>query len=147
VAYALAAGVGWALYIVLGRKAGAAYGATAVPLGITIGALATIPIGFAHAGTALFSLGLLPYALGVAVLSSALPYSLEMVAMTRMSTRTFSVLLSLEPAIAALAGFALLSEHLGPLQWLAIAAIVIAAAGTALSARRPATEDQPLPIG
>ena len=147
VMYALAAGVGWALYIVLGRKAGAAYGATAVPLGITIGALATIPIGFAHAGTALFSLDLLPYALGVAVLSSALPYSLEMIAMTRMSTRTFSVLLSLEPAIAALAGVALLSEHLGPLQWLAIVAIMIAAAGTALSARRPMSKDEPLPIG
>lgn len=147
VMYALAAGVGWALYIVLGRKAGAAYGATAVPLGIAIGALATIPIGLAHAGTALFSLDLLPYALGVAVLSSALPYSLEMIAMTRMSTRTFSVLLSLEPAIAALAGVALLSEHLGPLQWLAIAAIVVAAAGTALSTRRPVSEDEPLPIG
>ena len=147
VMYALAAGVGWALYIVLGRKAGAAYGADAVPLGISIGALATIPIGIAHAGTALFSLDLLPYALGVAVLSSALPYTLEMIAMTRMSTRTFSVLLSLEPAIAALAGVALLSEHLGPLQWCAIAAIVIAAAGTALSARRPASENEPLPVG
>lgn len=146
VMYALAAGVGWALYIVLGRKAGAAYGTTAVPLGITIGALATIPIGFAHAGTALFSLELLPYALGVALLSSALPYSLEMIAMTHMSTRTFSVLLSLEPAIAALAGVALLSEHLGPMQWFAIAAIVVAAAGTALSVRRPATDD-PLPVG
>lgn len=147
VMYALAAGVGWALYIVLGRKAGAAYGATAVPLGITVGALATIPIGIAHAGSALFSLALLPYALGVAVLSSALPYSLEMIAMTRMSTRTFSVLLSLEPAIAALAGVALLSEHLGPLQWSAIVAIMIAAAGTALSARHPASKDEPLPIG
>ncbi|MBS0214330.1 MAG: EamA family transporter [Proteobacteria bacterium] len=147
VAYALAAGAGWALYIVLGRKAGAVYGAAAVPLGIAIGALATIPVGFAHAGTALFSPDLLPYALGVAVLSSALPYSLEMIAMTRMSTRTFSVLLSLEPAIAALAGVALLSERLGPLQWLAIVAIVVAAAGTALSARRPASEDEPLPIG
>ncbi|PNS09138.1 putative permease DMT superfamily [Lysobacter silvestris] len=147
VMYALAAGVGWALYIILGRKAGAAFGATAVPLGISIGALATIPIGFAYAGTALFSLDLLPYALGVAVLSSALPYSLEMVAMTRMSTRTFSVLLSLEPAIAALAGVALLSENLGLLQWSAIAAIMVAAAGTALSVRRPASENEPLPIG
>lgn len=147
VMYALAAGVGWALYIVLGRKAGAIYGASAVPLGIAIGALATIPVGFVRAGTALFSPGLLPYALGVALLSSALPYSLEMIAMTRMSTRTFSVLLSLEPAIAALAGVALLNEHLGPLQWLAIAAIVVAAAGTALSARNTTTDEDPLPIG
>lgn len=147
VLYALAAGVGWALYIVLGRKAGAAYGSSAVSLGIAIGALATIPVGFAHAGTALFSLDLLPYALGVAVLSSALPYSLEMVAMTRMSTRTFSVLLSLEPAIAALAGVMLLGEHLGALQWSAIAAIVVAAAGTAMSARAGVAKDDPPPMG
>ncbi|MBS0226478.1 MAG: EamA family transporter [Proteobacteria bacterium] len=146
VAFALAAGVGWALYIILGRRAGAAWGSSAVSWGIAIGALVTLPIGFAHAGAAMLSLDLLPYAIGVAVLSSALPYSLEMLAMTRMSTRTFSVLLSLEPAIAAIAGFTLLSERLGPLQWLAIAAIVAAAAGTALSAR-PASNDEPLPIG
>jgi inner membrane transporter RhtA len=137
VVYALAAGVGWALYIVLGQKAGAAYGANAVTLGTSIGALVAIPAGVVHAGTALFSLDLLPYALGVAVLSSALPYSLEMVALTRLPARTFSTLLSLEPAIAALAGVALLDEHLGSRQWLAIAAIVVAAAGTALSVRRP----------
>ncbi len=147
VMYALAAGVGWALYIVAGRKAGAAYGGSAVALGTTIGALAVIPIGFAHAGTALLSPSLLPWALGVAVLSSALPYTLEMIAMTRMSTRTFSVLLSLEPVLGALAGVVLLGEHLGALQWMAIAAIVIAAAGTALSARRPVSVDEPLPIG
>jgi len=142
VAYALAAGIGWAFYIVLGQKAGAAYGADAVTLGTSIGALVAIPAGFAHAGTALFSADLLPYALGVAVLSSALPYTLEMMALTRMPARTFSTLLSLEPAVAALAGVALLNEHLGPLQWLAIAAIVVAAAGTALSARRPAPEER-----
>jgi inner membrane transporter RhtA len=143
VIYALAAGVGWALYIVLGQKAGAAYGASAVTLGTSIGALVAIPAGFARAGSAMFSPDLLPYALGVAVLSSALPYTLEMVAMTRMSTRTFSTLLSLEPAIAALAGVTLLGEHLAPLQWAAIAAIVVAAAGTALSVRRPIADEPP----
>lgn len=143
VAYALAAGVGWAAYIVLGQKAGAAYGANAVTLGTSIGALVAIPAGFAHAGAALFSPHLLPYALGVAVLSSALPYTLEMMALTRMPARTFSTLLSLEPAVAALAGVLLLNEQLGTLQWLAIAAIVVAAAGTALSARRPASNEAP----
>lgn len=137
VCFALATGVGWALYILFGRKAGAAYGSNAVTLGTAIGALVAIPFGLAHAGTALFSLDLLPWAIGVAVLSSALPYSIEMLALTRLSTRTFSTLLSLEPAIAALAGVALLHEHLDLLQWLAIGAIVVAAAGTALSARRP----------
>jgi inner membrane transporter RhtA len=144
VMYALAAGVGWALYIVLGKKAGAVYGADTVTLGISIGALLAIPFGIAHAGTALLSPALLPYALGVAVLSSALPYSLEMVALTRLPARTFSTLLSLEPAIAAVAGVALLDERLSPLQWLAIMAIIVAATGTALSVRRP-TLTEPLP--
>ena len=137
VMYALAAGAGWALYIVLGKKAGAAYGADAVTLGTSIGALLAIPFGIVHAGSALLSPALLPYALGVAVLSSALPYSLEMVALTRLPARTFSTLLSLEPAIAALAGVALLGERLSLLQWLAIVTIIVAAAGTALSVRRP----------
>jgi inner membrane transporter RhtA len=140
VMYALAAGAGWALYIVLGRKAGVAYGADAVTLGTSIGALLAIPFGVAHAGSALLSPALLPYALGVAVLSSALPYSLEMVALTRLPARTFSTLLSLEPAVAAMAGVALLGERLSVLQWLAIVAIIVAAAGTALSVRPAVAE-------
>lgn len=143
VALALAAGIGWVLYIVLGKKAGAAYGADAVTLGTSIGALLAVPIGIAHAGTTLLSLELLPFALGVAVLSSALPYTLEMIALTNLPSRTFSTLLSLEPAIAAMAGMAFLGERLSPLQWLAIAAIVAAAAGTALSLRRPEPDELP----
>lgn len=138
VAYALAAGIGWVLYIVLGRKAGEAYGADAVTLGTTIAALLVVPFGIAHAGATLLSPQLLPFALGVAVLSSALPYTLEMIALTSLPSRTFGTLLSLEPAIAAVAGAAFLDERLSLLQWLAIAAIVAAAAGTALSLRRPA---------
>ncbi|MGN2252600.1 EamA family transporter [Frateuria sp. GZRe12] len=137
VMYALAAGVGWALYIVLGKKVGASHGGDAVTLGISIGALLVIPFGAAHAGSALLSPALLPYALGVALLSSALPYSLEMVALTRLPARTFSTLLSLEPAIAAVAGAALLDQRLSLLQWLAILAIIVAATGTALSVQRP----------
>ncbi|WP_132146259.1 threonine/homoserine exporter RhtA [Luteibacter rhizovicinus] len=136
VMYALAAGVGWALYIVFGQKAGATYGADAVTLGTSIAALVAIPFGVAHAGTALFSPALLPLALGVAVLSSALPYSLEMIALTRLPARTFGTLLSIEPAVAAVAGVVFLGEHLSVLQWLAIVAIIVAAAGTALSVRR-----------
>jgi Predicted permease, DMT superfamily len=140
VLYALAAGVGWACYIVLGQRAGSAHGGDAVTWGTSIAALVAIPVGVAHAGSALFHPALLPFALGVAVLSSALPYSLEMVALTRLPTRSFGTLLSLEPAIAALAGVALLGEHLSLLQWLAIAAIIVAAAGTALSVRKPVAE-------
>jgi inner membrane transporter RhtA len=86
----------------------------------------------------LLSPTLLPYALGVALLSSALPYSLEMVALTRLPARTFSTLLSLEPAIAAMAGAALLGQQLSLLQWAAILAIIAAAAGTAASVQQPA---------
>lgn len=141
VMYALAAGLGWALYIITGQQAGAAHGADAVTWGTSVGALLAIPFGVAHAGTALLSPSLLPYAVGMALLSSALPYSLEMMALTRLPARTFSTLLSLEPAIAALAGVALLGEHLSALQWLAMAAIIVAAAGTALSVRRPVALD------
>jgi len=144
VMYALAAGVGWALYILLGKKAGDAYGADAVTWGTSIGALLAIPFGVAHAGSALLTPAFLPYALGVAVLSSALPYSLEMIALTLLPARTFSTLLSLEPAVAAVAGVALLDERLSLLQWLAIVAIIVAAAGTALSVRRPALTEPPL---
>lgn len=142
--YALVAGVGWALYIVLGKKAGAAYREDAVTWGTSIGALLAIPFGVAHAGSALLSPSLLPYALGVAVLSSALPYSLEMVALTVLPARSFGTLLSLEPAIAAVAGVSLLDERLSLLQWLAIAAIIVAAAGTALSVQRPEVPQPPL---
>ena len=145
VMYALAAGVGWALYIVLGKKAGAAYGGDAVTLGTTLGALLVIPFGIAHAGSAmLLPTDLLPYALGVAVLSSALPYTLEMIALTRLPARTFSALLSLEPAVAALTGVVFLQEQLTLLQWLAIAAIIVAAAGIALSMQRPPLTEPPV---
>ena len=144
VMYALAAGVGWALYIVLGKKAGAAYGADTATWGTAIGALLVIPFGIAHAGSAMLSPVLLPFALGVAVLSSALPYSLEIIALTVLPARTFSTLLSVEPAIAAVAGVALLDERLSLLQWLAIVAIIVAAAGTALSVRKPLLTE-PLP--
>lgn len=144
VIYALAAGLGWALYIVFGKRAGDAHGGDAVTWGTSIGALLVIPFGVAHAGTTLLSPALLPYALGVALLSSALPYSLEMVALTRLPARTFSTLLSLEPAVAAMAGVVLLGERLTLLQWVAIVAIIVAAAGTALSVRRPAVGEPPL---
>lgn len=140
VAYALAAGVGWALYIVLGQKAGAVYGTDAVAWGTSIAALLAMPVGLAHAGYALFAPALLLPALGLAILSSALPYTLEMIAMTRLPARTFSTLLSLEPALAALAGMIFLQEHLTALQWFAIAAIMVASAGTVLSARQPVPE-------
>jgi len=135
VLYALAAAAGWATYIVLGRRAGAAFGSDAVALGSAIGALVVVPFGLIHAGTALFSLSTLPFAIGVAVLSSALPYSLEMYALTRLPARTVGILFSSEPAMGALLGLMILNEHLTRFQWLAIAAIIAASIGAVLGAR------------
>lgn len=128
---ALGAGVCWSLYIIFGQKAGAQHGRHTVALGTWVAALLVLPVGLWHAGGDLFDLDLLPIALGVAVMSSALPYSLEMVALTRMPARTFSVLMSLEPAIAALCGLIFLGEKLLWGQWLAVAAIIVASTGAA----------------
>jgi inner membrane transporter RhtA len=135
VAYALGAGLCWALYIVFGQKAGADHGPQAVALGAAIAALVAVPWGVLESGMGLLAPALLPLGLGVAVLSMALPYSLEMIALTRLPTSTFGMLMSLEPAIGALCGFVFLHEHLGILQWLAILAVVIASAGATLGAR------------
>jgi inner membrane transporter RhtA len=133
VAYALGAGVCWALYIVFGRRAGAAHGGQITALGTVIGAAMIVPIGLSHSGAQLFSPSILPAAVGVAVLSSALPYSLEMYAMPRIPTRTFGVLMSLNPALGAVSGLIFLGEMLTVVQWAAIASIVAASAGSAAS--------------
>jgi inner membrane transporter RhtA len=140
VLYALGAAVGWATYILLGRRAGTAFGGDAVALGTAIGALVAVPVGVMHAGAALFSLSALPFALGVAVLSSALPFSLEMHALTRLPARTVGILVSIEPAMGALLGLMFLDEHLNTFQWLAIAAIIAASIGAVLGARKAQVE-------
>jgi inner membrane transporter RhtA len=127
----VAAGLCWALYIVFGKKAGNAHGGQTAALGTLAGAIAIVPIGVAHAGSALFSPGLLPAACAMALFSSALPYSLEMFALTRLPTRTFGVLMSVEPALGAISGLIFLGESLNLVQWAAIACIMSASAGIA----------------
>ncbi|MFT3756066.1 MAG: EamA family transporter [Pseudoxanthomonas sp.] len=133
--FALLAGGCWALYIVFGRHLGAEHGAHMVAWGSLIATAVAAPWGIAHAGVALLSPALLPMALGLGVLSMALPYALEMKALAHMPARTFGLLMSLEPAAAALCGLLFLHERLGVLQWLAIAAIMAASAGATLGAR------------
>jgi inner membrane transporter RhtA len=132
---ALAAGLCWALYIFFGRKAGAAHGGQTTALGMVVGAMVIVPIGAAEAGAQLFSPAILPAAFGVALLSSALPYSLEMLAMPRLPTRTVGVLMSLDPAFGALSGLCFLGEKLTWIQWTAIASIMVASAGSAATSR------------
>ena len=135
VALALTAGACWAVYIVFGAKAGGKIGPGAVSLGCLIGALFAVPIGVAHAGTDLLAPSILIAGLGVALLSSLFPYSLEMIALTRLPAKTFSVMMSLEPAFAALSGMLILHEALTPRQWCAIAAIMAASVGSAVTAK------------
>jgi inner membrane transporter RhtA len=135
VAYALGAGVCWAGYIVFGQKAGEDNGIQTAALGVLIAAIFIAPIGAVHAGSALLDIALIPTAIGVAILSTALPYSLEMVALTRMPARTFGTLASIEPAFGALSGMLFLHENLTVTQWLAIGAIIAASAGATLTAK------------
>lgn len=137
-ALALAAGGCWALYIVFGQAAGRSGGPTAVALGMTVAALLVAPFGIAQAGADLLVPATLVAGLAVAVMSSALPYSLEMFALTRMPRPAFGVLMSLEPAIAALAAMPLLGEVPSPLQWIAILCVSAASIGMTASARRRA---------
>jgi len=136
VAYALAASVFWVLYIIYGKAAGTLPRGQSVPLGMAIGALLVIPFGIAEAGTKLLDPSLLLAGLGIGILASALPYSLEMVALKKLPYKTFGVLLSLEPAMGALAAAVILHEQLTLMQSLAVACIVAASAGTAATAGR-----------
>ena len=135
VALALGAGVCWALYIVYGQKSGAAHGQYATSLGIIVAGAVIFPVGLAHAGMAMFRPDVLPLGIGVAILSSAVPYTLEMVGLRRLPAQAFGTLMSLEPAAGALMGLLLLGEHLAALEWFAIALVVLASMGTALTVK------------
>lgn len=133
---ALIAGACWAVYILAGQRAGSSYGPGTAALGSLIGALVFCPIGIMQAESAIFSLAILPLGLAIALLSSAIPYSLEMIAMTKMPAKTFGTLMSIEPAMAALSGIIFLNEVLNLTQWLALVAIILASAGTTLTLRK-----------
>lgn len=134
IGFALLAGLGWALYILLGKRASAVLaGQQAVCLGLCFAALIAVPIGLVQAGARLLAPPILGAGLLVAILSSAIPYSLEMIALRRLDRHVFGVGMSLEPAIGALAALAILGERLAPLQWLAILAVMVASGGSALS--------------
>lgn len=130
---ALGAGALWAVYIMSGKRAGSQHGPATAAMGSLIGALFFVPLGLTFADNHAWTLSLIPIGLAIAILSTALPYSLEMVALTRMPSRTFGTLMSLDPAMAALSGILFLGEVLTPVQWLALLAIVAASAGSTLT--------------
>lgn len=139
VAYALAAAVFWALYIVFGKRVGHLHAGHSVALGLCVAALVVVPVGALHAGAALLTPTVLLVGLAVAAISSAIPISLEMMALKRLPKEAFGIMISMEPAVAALIAIGFLGEHLSGTQWLAIGLIVCASMGTAMTAgrRRP----------
>jgi inner membrane transporter RhtA len=129
--FALGAAAGWAAYILLGRTAGASFGRSTAALSVSIAGLLILPVGVMNAGTALLNPELLPLALLVALLSAALPFSLELYALPRLPARTFAVFTSLEPAFAVLSGLLILDENLAWAQIAGVVMVMLAAAGAA----------------
>ena len=133
--FAFGAAASWALYIVFGKRVSTLARGQAVSLGMLVAALLAVPLGVARAGAALLAPATLLAGLGVALLSSAVPYSLEMAALRRLPRQVFGILVSATPAFGAACGALVLGERLSALQWLAIACIIGASAGGAATAR------------
>ena len=130
IALALGAGACWALYIVAGQKTTGISGNHTVCLGMFVGMLCLMPIAlFMGLPSAVFEPSNFIYFIALAILASALPFSLEMIALRNLSALSFGTLMSVEPAIAALSGFIFLGEQLLWTQWLALATIISASIG------------------
>lgn len=143
IALALLAGACWAGYILIGRHAGRIHGAAASAGGMIIAALLVAPVGLVHAGSALLRPEVLLLGVAVGIVSSAIPYSLEMVALPRLPANTFGILMSAEPAVGAIMALVLLGEVLTLSQWMAIGLIICASIGTAVTARSGEVMEQP----
>lgn len=147
VGFAAVAALSWALYILASARVGAAFSRLdGLALAMVVGAVVALPFGIADAGAALLRVDVLGLGLGVAVLSSTVPYALELVALRRLAASAFAILMSLAPAIAALAGFLLLGQHLGVIELIGIA-LVIAASMGAVRTARPRAVPPAEPVG
>ncbi len=133
VLYALGAAVAWAFYIVQGKKASVStHSGIATSLGMSTGFLIVLPFGVNNIPVVFSSSTLILSAIGVGILSSAIPYSLEMIALKKLTSKHFSLLMSMEPAIGAVAGYLFLNERLSIVQILAIICIMTASIGSTL---------------
>ena len=138
VALALIAGGFWAAYILLSVRVGRRFpGGNGLALAMGVGAVMLVPVGVSDAGGGLLVPWILAAALAVAILSSAIPYTLEMEALRRLPAGVFGVMMSIEPAVAALAGFIVLDEGLATRELVAILLVVAASAGAARNAHVP----------
>nr|WP_243597714.1 EamA family transporter [Thermobifida halotolerans] len=136
VAFALLAAAAWAAYILLSAATGRRFpGTSGLTVASAVGVLLVAPVGIGQGGTALLRPEVLLVGLAVGLLSSVVPYSLEMRALRRIPPRVFGILMSLEPAAAALVGMVVLGEFLTVAQWAAVACVVAASVGATRSAR------------
>ena len=136
VGFALVAGAAWAAYILLSAQTGRRWpGLDGLAVASVVATLLLAPFAFVSGGTGLLDLRILALGAAVGMLSSVIPYSLEMTALRTIRPALFSVLMSLEPAAAALAGVVVLQEFLSPLQLLAMACVVVASVGATRTQR------------
>jgi inner membrane transporter RhtA len=136
IAFAFLAGASWIGYILLSKQTGRRFDArTGLGIAMVTGALAVLPVGLAVAGAQLFHPYVLLVGAAVAVLSSIVPYSLELVALRQVTPRAFGVLLSMDPAVAAVAGFVVLGQHLTGRELVALILVSLANLGNALVGR------------
>ena len=130
--FALLAAAAWAAYIVLSRATGRRFpGTSGLTIAMLVAAVVIIPAGVTAGGTALLRPGILAAGLAIGLLSSVIPYSLELEALRRVPARVFGIWMSLEPAVAALVGLVMLGETLAVAEWAAIVCVMIACAGAA----------------
>jgi inner membrane transporter RhtA len=139
VAFALTAAAAWAAYILLSRSTGRRFGGSSgLVIAMAVAAVLVTPPAIVDGGSRLLRPQVLAAGLGIGLLSSVIPYRLELEALRRVPARVFGIWMSLEPAVAAVVGLILLSEGLAARQWLAIACVTVASAGAARGAREPA---------
>jgi inner membrane transporter RhtA len=142
VVLALCAGACWAGYIIFGQRAGTGGGPHITALGVAIAAVLAMPFGIATAGWSLLDLNILPIALAVALMSSAIPYALDMVALPYIPARLFGILMSAQPALAALSGLLILHETLAAPQIIGMAAIISASIGATITIAAKSNAEQ-----
>jgi inner membrane transporter RhtA len=143
VGFALLAALGWAFYILLSAQTGRRWpGISGIAVASMVGAIVLAPPAIVEAGSQMLNPTILALGFAIGLLSSVIPYSFELIALRRIPPRVFSILMSLEPAAAALAAMIVLGEFLSLVQWLAMGCVVLASIG---ATRTSSTLDQPAP--
>jgi inner membrane transporter RhtA len=136
-AFALLAGTAWAAYIILSRATGRRFpGASGLTIAMLVAAVVIVPVGVTAGRGALLRPGILATGLAIGLLSSIIPYTLELEALRRVPARVFGIWMSLEPAVAALVGLVMLGEALAVSEWAAIVCVMAACAGAARGSAR-----------